>query len=631
MGQVGTSAIDPVEGKIYWSQIDPSPPGQGIYRVNLDGSDAERVLFAKDMDMMLTEDPTNPQGPYFPGHFSLDAVGKKLYWSGWAWINNSAVSFIVRANLDGSNMERLIYSAYRPMVDEARRKLYFQFVFPFGPEGFFRSNLDGSDKELLFRYDRPFQDLLLDSAGQKLYYTIDGNKAIRRLNLDGSEETLIERAAPPRHLAVDSVGKKIYWMEDTRNRLEKSGDEIVYRANLDGSNIEVVLTEDAYKGGFTFSETAPSDLAVESFQLINSTLVPGERFTLSGIVRNKGRGAASPTTLRYYRSNNEAGTLGGKEVGKGDVPSLASDEASDVSIVLTAPTTLGTYYYRACVSGGSGERILDNNCTPPIKVTVKTESDLAFKSFVTNIKTDNNTLKPGESFRLAIIATNRGKGESSPTTLRYYRSTDENFTSDDTEVGKTDVSSLRVGSIKRHRVLITAPTVPGVYYYGACIDRVGEERVIDNNCTAAIKVTVALEPEVLIPAAQRPPLYWIDPQAGTLHRLIGAKLEALLPDVQNVTSLAVDMAGGKLYWAEKINARTGRIRTANLDGSTVKLVKALTSVPLDIAVDTAGGTLYLLNAWGKVQRMNLDGSNFQPNLIVDLASPGAFGVRCWTR
>ena len=128
-------------------------------------------------------------------------------------------------------------------------------------------------------------------------------------------------------------------------------------------------------------------------------------------------------------------------------------------------------------------------------------------------------------------------------------------------------------------------------------------------------------PVVLVEASQRPPMYWMDAEAGTLHRLIDAKVEDLLPNVQNATSLAVDVAGGKLYWAEKTSDRTGKIKRANLDGSDVKLVKDLTGVPLDIALDTVGRKLYLTNAYGKVQRLNLDGSNFQSNLITDLQNP----------
>ncbi len=128
-------------------------------------------------------------------------------------------------------------------------------------------------------------------------------------------------------------------------------------------------------------------------------------------------------------------------------------------------------------------------------------------------------------------------------------------------------------------------------------------------------------PVVLVEASQRPPMYWIDAEAGTLHRLINAKVEDLLPSVQNATSLVVDMGGDKLYWTEISGNNRGRIKRANLDGSNVKLVKELTSVPLDLDLDTAAGKLYLTNAWGKIQRLNVDGSNFQSNLITGLEAP----------
>ena len=118
-----------------------------------------------------------------------------------------------------------------------------------------------------------------------------------------------------------------------------------------------------------------------------------------------------------------------------------------------------------------------------------------------------------------------------------------------------------------------------------------------------------------------PPLYWVAAKTGTFHRLVGDKVKNLVPDIQNVTSLAVDAAAGKLYWTGKTDNRTGKIQVANLDGTNVQLVKDLTSAPLDITLDIASGKLYVSNAWGKIQRMNLDGSDFQLNLVTGLKTP----------
>ncbi len=132
--------------------------------------------------------------------------------------------------------------------------------------------------------------------------------------------------------------------------------------------------------------------------------------------------------------------------------------------------------------------------------------------------------------------------------------------------------------------------------------------------------------QVKAKAAQRPPLYWISAETGTLHRLLGDKVENLLPSVQNATSLALDTIHGKIYWTEKTSKRTGKIRRANLNGSDVQLIKDLTSVPLYLNLDMARGELYLINSWGKLQRLNVDGSNFQANLITGLQIPKGFAV-----
>ena len=132
---------------------------------------------------------------------------------------------------------------------------------------------------------------------------------------------------------------------------------------------------------------------------------------------------------------------------------------------------------------------------------------------------------------------------------------------------------------------------------------------------------IYLKAVVQVTPGKYPHFYWIDTKTGTLQQLVDTEVKNLVLGVQNATSLTVDTVNEKLYWTEKTSQRTGKIQSANLDGTNVQLVRVLTSAPLDIALDTVGEKLYLSNAWGKIQRMNLDGSNFQPNLITGLTAP----------
>ena len=118
--------------------------------------------------------------------------------------------------------------------------------------------------------------------------------------------------------------------------------------------------------------TAP-DLVVESPSVTISSLRPGQRFTLSATVRNRGDGRSAATVLRYYRSSNSSITRGDAAVATDGVSALAASGTSRESVALSAPSTPGTWYYGACVDEVSGESRTDNNCSAGVRVTVTSD------------------------------------------------------------------------------------------------------------------------------------------------------------------------------------------------------------------------------------------------------------------
>ena len=362
----------------------------------------------------------------------------------------------------------------------------------------------------------------------------------------------------------------------------------------------------------TIIVTAPPDLVVDIFRLRQSTFAPGESFTLDATVRNQGSGTSNTTILRYYEDTDNRFTRQ-REVGRVSVSAISINSSSAESITLTAPSDPGTYYYRACVDAVTNERNTDNNCSSHIAITVT--QPLIIESFQPN----KFALTAGERFTLTATVRNDGDERSASTTLRYYRSSNDRITASDTFVGRSTVSALSARAAIRVSLSLTAPGISGVYYYGACI---GDDVGSAGDCSV-VKITIV---DVVIDASQRPPMYWVDADVGALQSLTGPNVTRLVPTVQNANSVAVDMADGKIYWTEQTSSRTGRIRRANLNGTNVQLVKNLTSVPRGLALDTSNNKLYLTNAWGKVQRMNRDGTGFQPDLIRDLNSPRAVAV-----
>jgi len=112
------------------------------------------------------------------------------------------------------------------------------------------------------------------------------------------------------------------------------------------------------------------DLIVQSPSVSDVRLTPGQAFTLQVTVHNQGNEQAAATTLHYYRSNNATITAGDTKVGTDAIDALDASATRAASISLTAPSTLGTYYYGACVERKSGEWG-GNNCSAGIRVIVE--------------------------------------------------------------------------------------------------------------------------------------------------------------------------------------------------------------------------------------------------------------------
>ena len=111
------------------------------------------------------------------------------------------------------------------------------------------------------------------------------------------------------------------------------------------------------------------------------------------------------------------------------------------------------------------------------------------------VTVNNRELDAGASFTLSATVGNVGDGAAASTTLRYYRSPNATISSTDTEVGTDIVSSLQLASISRESITLTAPSQPGTYYYGACVDSVDGESDTGNNCASGVRVTVSAKEE----------------------------------------------------------------------------------------------------------------------------------------
>ncbi len=459
-------ALDVSGGKMYWTDRDTDK----IQRSNLDGSGVE--------DLVTT-------GLEDPHGIALDVAGGKMYWTDYG------TEKIQRSNLDGSGVEDLVTTGlvipFGIALDVDGGKMYWT---DWGTDKIQRSNLDGSGVEDLVTtgLQYPF-GIALDVSGGKMYWTDWGTDKIQRSNLDGSgvEDLVTTGLQYPDGIALDVSGGKMYWTD--------WGTAKIQRSNLDGSGVEDLVTTGLVvtRGialSFAYAE-AGKDLGVRA-SVSDNTLTPGQSFTLSATVRNRGTEQTAATTLRYYRSSNATISSSDTEVGTDGVSSLPAGDTSAESISLTAPSEAGTYYYGACVDPVTGESDTGNNCSSAVTVTVGAAP--APDLVVDAPSVSNSSPTAGASFTLSATVRNQGAARSGSTTLRYYRSDDATIDATDTEVGTDAVRGLAAGGASDESISLTAPSSAGTYYYGACVESVSGESDTGNNCSSGVTVTVSGTP-----------------------------------------------------------------------------------------------------------------------------------------
>ena len=235
-------ALDISGGQMYWTS------GCKIQRANLDGSNVEELV---------------PSSKGIKEGIALDIDGNKMYWTIWGAVNK-----IQCANLDGSEVEDIVPGLKSPRgiaLDIPNGKMYWADL---GAGKIQRANLDGSEVEDIITDLLGPNGIALDSDENKIYWADEFSGKIQCANLDGSNlKTLFVRygrfigtamsipfdilnlkiyyADSPIGIALDISGGKIYWTTPHKYKIQ--------RANLDGSNIEDVVTDSILTIGIALS------------------------------------------------------------------------------------------------------------------------------------------------------------------------------------------------------------------------------------------------------------------------------------------------------------------------------------------------------------------------------------------
>ena len=535
-----------------------------------------------------------------------------VYWTDWG------TDKIQRSNLDGSGIEDLVSGGGLDgpdglALDMAGGKMYWTDA---GTNKIQRADLNGANVEdLVTGLGIPY-GLALDVSGGKMYWTNRQTNKIQRADLNGAnvEDLVTSGLTFPGGLALDATGGKMYWTNPGANKIQRS--------NLDGSGVEDLVASGVssptgialdISGGKMYWTDRRSD-KIQRSNLDGSGV---EDLVTSGLDRPNGL-ALDVSAGKMYWADTGTNKVQRSNLDGSNVEDLATGANG---LVDPSSVAVGT----VPGSGGGSGPGTGGGSAPAPDLVVDTPS------------VSSSSPDTGATFTLSATVRNRGNGPSAASTLRYFSSSDATISTTDTAVGTDAVGVLAASGSSAESINLTAPSVAGTYYYGACVDAVTGESNTGNNCSAAVSITVTTP---TTPATGTSKLYWTDWGTDKIQRsdLDGSNVEDLVSGagLNGPDGLALDMAGGKMYWTD---AGTNKIQRSDLDGSNVEdLVTSGLSVPYGLAVDVSGGKMYWTNRQnGKIQRADLDGSNVEDLItLAGLAFPGeialdvANGKMYWT-
>jgi hypothetical protein len=217
-GDVQGLEIDSAGGKMYWGT--PATGGE-IRRANWSDGSAEQMI-----STIL-----NPQD------LVLDLEAGHLYFT-----SSTANPRLRRIDLDGGN-DTAIVSAFdvapqvAPWGIDLRVQTSQLYWADGGLLGVRSADLDGTNIQNLVTTGFSTRALAIDEAGGFVFWSeVGAGFEINRATLSGAGSTafITGLAGVPNDLEVDPVGGKLYWVIQTPG--------LIQRADLDGSNVETILS-----------------------------------------------------------------------------------------------------------------------------------------------------------------------------------------------------------------------------------------------------------------------------------------------------------------------------------------------------------------------------------------------------
>ena len=519
--------------------------------------------------------------------------GASLYWTDERGIH--------RSDLDGQDSRTIvpipITSIASMAVDEIDSKIYFA---DFSGRRIVRSNLDGSDLENVDMSGLLFPtSLVVDSSRRKVYWA--NYDKIYRANLDGTGIEMIIQSWEPSDLVIDEENGKIYWL----NRLPKSAPTLE-RANLDGSGRETAIVWDNPPLIFISARAIAIDPNEQKIYFIRDRAI--QRADTDGsnveivldLDLEKGdfyvNFAVDTRSRQLFWTDSKAGTLYRATLDGGNVETIVQQAKIGAIALHSAGEKIywvsgiqNRTVHCANFDGSQRKIVLDT----PLRSYLGIDIDkYGGKIYWTGLNWPRS---------VGIPEIRRGNSDGSAVELLV-------------ETGLSKPASIAVDGRGGK-----------IYWVNS-----GNNKILRANLNggAAEELAVHGKPREIEVDSESGKMYWLDASSG-IHRanLDGTGVEVLIADIGNAQGLGVDPVGQKIYWSAYKRwwlFSTQSIQVADFDGGnheTVVEVRRENTSWRDVEIDGIHKKVYWVGrSSGLILRANLDGTKVE-RVVSNLVNP----------
>ena len=361
-------------------------------------------------------------------------------------------------------------------------------------------------------------------------------------------------------------------------------------------------------------------LPLPSLSIADASITEGDSGTTNAMFTvTLSSTSAQQVTVSYATSNGTATAGSDYTATSGTLTFSPGDSSNTIGVAVGGDTVAESdETFIVTLSNASNATISDATATG----TIENDDSSAAPDLVAEnarVSSRDRTVDTGESFTLRVTIRNKGTGRSASTRTRYYRSTDSTISSSDHEEDDEATPALDPEEQDSESESITAPSSPGTYYYGACVDAVAAESDTTNNCSNGVRVEVEEpgSPDLIISSFSAPSTV----QVGTLFTLRAT--------VRNAGNGAAPRTILRYY----LTNRSGTSRVEGWTDSVAGLDPNETSNESQRSTSTDTVTYYYMVCVDSVSRESDTGNNCSPvkgvTAVLGVGSPVIVqGVSC---